>query len=70
MDKTWFSTFIFAGGLFEAKDRGVEIAFRNTMEKINLRNDILPQSLLIYDKYADVTEQDSFEASKKGMYML
>lgn len=56
---------LFLGGLFEGQDKGVEIAFRHTMEKINLRGDILPQSLLIYNS-ADVSQQDSFESSKKG----
>ena len=60
---------IIIGGLFEGQDKGVEIAFRHTMEKINLRGDILPQSLLIYNS-AEVSQQDSFESSKKVCKMI
>lgn len=60
---------IMIGGLFEGRNKGVEVAFRNTMEKINLRSDILSQSLLIYNT-ADVNYDDSFEASKKVCKMV
>lgn len=57
----------FVGGLFEPEFEGQKLAFTNAIEKINLRSDILPKTLLIYD-VQEVQYQDSFHASKKGKY--
>ncbi|KAJ8315099.1 hypothetical protein KUTeg_007249 [Tegillarca granosa] len=50
--------------LFEEKYRNQELAFKHTIEKINLRGDIIKNAMLIYGTQ-NVKEQDSFEASKK-----
>ncbi|XP_063403152.1 glutamate receptor ionotropic, kainate 2-like [Mytilus trossulus] len=60
---------IIIGGLFEDRNKGVEIAFRHTTEKINLRGDVLGKSLLIYN-IASVAQDDSFESSKKVCKMI
>ncbi|KAL5010168.1 hypothetical protein ScPMuIL_012473 [Solemya velum] len=52
------------GGLFETEYGGELGAFKFAVEKLNLRNDILGQILLVYD-VLDVPVQDSFQASKK-----
>lgn len=64
-----FSMFWISGGLFEDRNKGVEIAFRHTTEKINLRGDVLGKSLLIYN-IAPVSQDDSFESSKKGIICI
>lgn len=52
------------GALFEEENEAQELAFRSAIEKINLRSDILSNSLLI-DDVQHVRTHDSFHASRK-----
>lgn len=52
------------GALFEPENEGPKLAFMSAIEKVNLKNEILPQTLLMYD-VSIVQPQDSFHASKK-----
>nr|XP_022293547.1 glutamate receptor ionotropic, kainate 2-like [Crassostrea virginica]XP_022293548.1 glutamate receptor ionotropic, kainate 2-like [Crassostrea virginica] len=51
-------------GFFEPEHKSAELAFKWTMQKINLRNDILSQVLVAYI-VKEVTPDDSFDVSKK-----
>ncbi|KAL3882469.1 hypothetical protein ACJMK2_028806, partial [Sinanodonta woodiana] len=51
-------------GLFEAEHESQERAFKYAMEKMNLRNVVGPNKLLIYH-VEHITPHDSFEASKE-----
>lgn len=55
----------FVDGFFEPEHKSAELAFKWTMQKINLRNDILSQVLVAYI-VKQVTPDDSFDVSKKG----
>ncbi|XP_064612115.1 glutamate receptor ionotropic, kainate 2-like isoform X2 [Liolophura sinensis] len=52
------------GGLFEPENEGQALAFKYAIEKLNVNNNILPQTLVIYD-VQEVLTHDSFHASKK-----
>lgn len=58
------STF-FLDGFFEPEHKSAELAFKWTMQKINLHNDILSQVLVAYI-VKEVPPDDSFDVSKKG----
>lgn len=59
-----FSPF-FLDGFFEPEHKSAELAFKWTMQKINLHNDILSQVLVAYI-VKEVPPDDSFDVSKKG----
>ena len=46
-----------------------EIAFRYAVDRVNLDRDILPRSRLTA-QIERIPQQDSFYASKQGMYMV
>ncbi|XP_060086379.1 glutamate receptor ionotropic, kainate 2-like [Ylistrum balloti] len=52
------------GGLFETAHTGPKLALMHAIDEINLKNDILSHTLLVYEMQ-DVKPQDSFEANKK-----
>lgn len=58
-------TFFFLDGFFEPEHKSAELAFKWTMQKINLHNDILSQVLVAYI-VKEVPPDDSFDVSKKG----
>lgn len=58
------STFLL-DGFFEPEHKSAELAFKWTMQKINLHNDILSQVLVAYI-VKEVPPDDSFDVSKKG----
>lgn len=60
-----FSPFFFLDGFFEPEHKSAELAFKWTMQKINLHNDILSQVLVAYI-VKEVPPDDSFDVSKKG----
>ena len=53
------------GGLFEHSYRGQEQAFRYSVEKINARRDVLPNTRLTYD-IQQSPNSDSFVAARRG----
>lgn len=55
----------FLDGFFEPEHKSAELAFKWTMQKINLHNDILSQVLVAYI-VKEVPPDDSFDVSKKG----
>lgn len=60
---------IISGAIFnnEQKSSPIELAFKYAVYKINKDKIILPQTTLVYDiQY--VPKDDSFHASKKGIY--
>ncbi|XP_021362769.1 glutamate receptor ionotropic, kainate 2-like isoform X3 [Mizuhopecten yessoensis] len=52
------------GGLFENEHTGPKLALMHAIDEINLMNDILSHTLLVYEMQ-DVKPHDSFEANKK-----
>ncbi|XP_069132310.1 glutamate receptor ionotropic, kainate 2-like isoform X2 [Argopecten irradians] len=52
------------GGLFENEHTGPKLALMYAIDQINLRNDILSHTLLVYEMQ-EVKPHDSFEANKK-----
>lgn len=58
---------VIPGGLFEPENEGQALAFKYAIEKLNVNNNILPQTLVIYD-VQEVLTHDSFHASKKGKH--
>lgn len=65
----WFNVchfhLFFLDGFFEPEHKSAELAFKWTMQKINLHNDILSQVLVAYI-VKEVPPDDSFDVSKKG----
>lgn len=57
--------FFLLDGFFEPEHKSAELAFKWTMQKINLHNDILSQVLVAYI-VKEVPPGDSFDVSKKG----
>lgn len=57
--------YCFLDGFFEPEHKSAELAFKWTMQKINLHNDILSQVLVAYI-VKEVPPDDSFDVSKKG----
>lgn len=60
---------LISGGLFHPTDDKQEIAFRYAIEKINSDRSILPRSKL-QAQIEKIPPQDSFHASKKGMFVF
>ena len=58
---------VVTGGLFDMTDTVQEIAFRYAVDRVNVRSDILPRSRLTA-QIERIPQQDSFYASKQGMY--
>lgn len=61
--------FLFTGGLFDMTDTVQEIAFRYAVDRVNVNRDILPRSRLTA-QIERIPQQDSFYASKQGMYRV
>lgn len=55
------------GGLFHPGDENQEIAFRHAVDTINKDKTVLPRSKLTV-QIERISPQDSFHASKRGMY--
>lgn len=53
------------GGLFEAGDESLELAFKYAIEMINADKKILPLTKLVA-KVEHLEKADSFQASRKG----
>lgn len=53
------------GGLFEAGDEALELAFKYAIERVNADKKILPNTKLVA-KVERLEKADSFQASRKG----
>jgi ionotropic kainate glutamate receptor 2 len=60
-------THLITGGLFDISESKQEVAFRYAVERINSNRKILPKSLLSA-QIEKIPPQDSFHASKRGMF--
>lgn len=59
--------FLQPGGLFHPEDDKQEVAFRYAVERVNADRAVLPRAKLLA-QVETISPQDSFHASKRGVY--